>query len=91
MDPIDLVDYLKAVVTSDGVHERKTMVDGLVHSVNDEPALTIKGSGAMYWFYAGMIHRDMGPAIKYVWGDRLCEAYYNSGRLIETTRTKISD
>ena len=55
-----------------------TYVDGMFHSTNDEPAITMV-NGDKHWYKHGVQHRENKPAIIFV--DKPCEYYYNGERI----------
>lgn len=35
---------------------------GLLHNINDEPAVVVNGGEELKWYKRGMLHREVGPA-----------------------------
>lgn len=55
---------------------------GVLHSINDEPAVIIEDGEEMMWYKHGLRHREGGPA--WVQGDRGIFMWYNCGQLHRT-------
>lgn len=53
-------------------------VDGDLHSINDEPAVTCL-NGNKYWMNCNIIHRDGGPALIEHKPDGISELWYKNG------------